>query len=104
MINLIIWVQAIVKFHCISDLVYFYTINTQIINNRHLLFYFRSNKIEKLLFSWNNYVQYIECRNSVTSNYIYSQHKNVYGNKIHDTELFINDWNLMMPTLPTSNN
>lgn len=67
-----------------------------------LLCYFRSDKVEKILFSWNDYVQYIEFRNCIISKYSYYLNDKLYGNHIHNTQLFINDWNIMKPTLPLS--
>lgn len=63
---------------------------------------FRSKEFDRQLFSWNKYVQYIECRNSIVSQYNYLLHKDLYGNNIRNTQLFINDWNIMKPTFPTS--
>ncbi|XP_050053252.1 TATA box-binding protein-associated factor RNA polymerase I subunit B isoform X3 [Aphis gossypii] len=60
----------------------------------------RSNIIDKKLFSWNNYVQYIEFRNCIVSKYNYVLHEKLYKNNIRNTQLFINDWNIMKPTLP----
>jgi len=62
--------------------------------------YFRSDIVDKKLFSWNDYVQYIEFRNLIVSKYSYYLHENMYGNNIRNTQLFINDWNIMKPTLP----
>jgi len=64
------------------------------------VFYFRSNKVDTKLFNWNDYVQFIECRNSVISQYNYLLHKSVYGNNICNTQIFVNDWNIMKSTLP----
>jgi len=64
------------------------------------MFSFRSNKVDTKLFNWNDYMQYIECRNSVISQYNYLLHKNIYGNNIRNTQIFINDWNTMKSTLP----
>lgn len=63
-------------------------------------FCIRLNKTNEKLFNWNEYVQYIECRNSVVSKYNYVLHKDLYGNNIRNTQLFINDWNMMKSTLP----
>lgn len=34
------------------------------------------------------------------SKYNYVLHKDLYGNNIRNTQLFINDWNMMKSTLP----
>lgn len=47
-------------------------------------------------------MQYIECRNSIVSQYNYLLHKDLYGNHIRNTQLFINDWNIMKSTLSTN--
>lgn len=52
------------------------------------------------MFSWNDYVQYIEFRNCIVSKYNYVLHEKLYKNNIRNTQLFINDWNIMKPTLP----
>lgn len=62
------------------------------------MFYIRSNRVDKKLFNWNNYVEYIECRNSIISQYNYLLHKNVYGNNVRNTQTFINDWNIRTST------
>lgn len=65
-----------------------------------IIFYCRSNKVDKKLFNWNEYVEYIECRNSIISEFNYVLHKNIYGNNIRKTQLFINDWNIRKSTIP----
>ncbi|XP_015374841.1 PREDICTED: TATA box-binding protein-associated factor RNA polymerase I subunit B [Diuraphis noxia] len=60
----------------------------------------QSDIVDKKLFSWNDYVQYIEFRNIIVSKYSYYLHENMYGNNIRNTQLFINDWNIMKPTIP----
>uniref|UniRef100_A0A2S2NPB4 Uncharacterized protein n=1 Tax=Schizaphis graminum TaxID=13262 RepID=A0A2S2NPB4_SCHGA len=65
-----------------------------------MLLSFRSNIIDKKLFSWNDYVQYIEFRNCIVSKYNYVLHEKLYKSNIRNTQLFINDWNIMKPTLP----
>ncbi|XP_060842088.1 TATA box-binding protein-associated factor RNA polymerase I subunit B [Rhopalosiphum padi] len=60
----------------------------------------QSNIIDKKLFSWNDYVQYIEFRNCIVSKYNYVLHEKLYKSNIRNTQLFINDWNIMKPTLP----
>lgn len=45
-------------------------------------------------------MQYIECRNSVLSKYSYLLHKELNRNNIRNTQLFINDWDVMKSTLP----
>lgn len=60
----------------------------------------QSDIVDKKLFSWNGYVQYIEFRNCIVSKYNYYLHENLYGNNIRNTQLFINDWNMMKPTIP----
>lgn len=60
----------------------------------------QSNIIDQKLFSWNDYVQYIEFRNCIVSKYNYVLHEKLYKNNIRNTQLFINDWNIMKPTLP----
>ncbi|XP_025191565.1 TATA box-binding protein-associated factor RNA polymerase I subunit B [Melanaphis sacchari] len=60
----------------------------------------QSNIVDKKLFSWNDYVQYIEFRNCIVSKYNYCLHEQLYKSNIRNTQLFINDWNIMKPTLP----
>jgi len=90
------------NFNCCSN----ETCSEQVVNDKFFLYillcYFRSDMVEKILFSWNDYVQYIEFRNCIISKYSYYLHDKLYGNHLHNTQLFINDWNIMKPTLPLS--
>lgn len=45
-------------------------------------------------------MKYIECRNTVVSDYNSVLHTKLYENKIHNTKLFIDNWNIIKSTLP----
>ncbi|XP_050428220.1 TATA box-binding protein-associated factor RNA polymerase I subunit B isoform X2 [Adelges cooleyi] len=60
----------------------------------------KSENLKEKLFNWNDYVTFIECRNAVVSRHNYLLHTDLYGGRIRNTELFINDWMMMQSSLP----